>query len=87
MIYVVQVAKGAQADTSAAKWFDSDFCSTLDLARAAIAEKFSAKALAEDRGDDFANEWERLVVAAETADVGQVLAFDEYAARICGDAE
>lgn len=87
MTYVVQVAKGAQADTSAAKWFAADFCSTLDQARAAIAEKFSAKALAEDRGDDFANEWERLVAVAESAEVGQVLAFDEYAVRICEDAE
>ena len=87
MTYVVQVARGAQADTSAAKWFAADFRSTLDQAREAMAEKFSAKASAEDRGDDFVDEWERLATAAKTADVGQVLVFDEYAVRIFEDAE
>lgn len=81
-IYVVQTAHGAQADTAAARWLSANYNSTLNQARAALADIFAAKHDGEDRGEDYEREWLRLIEQSKTAEVGDVLCFDEFAARI-----
>lgn len=41
---------------------------------------------AEDRGDEFTDAWEALEARARGANVGDVLSFDEFAARIVEEA-
>lgn len=84
--YIVQTARGAQADTAEAKWQDVELCGSLDQARDAAATIVGAKADAEDRGDEYAAEWDRLIEQAKTVNVGYTLAFDEFAVRIIEDA-
>ena len=81
-LFVVQTATGAQADTPAAKWYAADYNPTIEQARQAMADLFAAKHDRDDRGEEFEREWERLIDRAKTAEVGEVLSFDEFAARI-----
>lgn len=85
--YIVQTARGAQADTAAARWLDSSYNSTVDQARSSLANIFAAKHDREDRGEGYEREWLRLIEQSKTAEVGDVLCFDEFAARIIRDVD
>lgn len=80
--YVVQTARGAQANTAAAKWWNAQFRSSLEQAREAMAEVFREKLDCEDRGTEYEREWGRLIEQTKDANVGDVLAFDEFAVRV-----
>jgi hypothetical protein len=80
--YIVQTARGAQADTAEVKWWDADWCATLDQAREAVEGMLYQKMEVEDRGDEYVDAWQELADQALDTDVGDVLAFDEFAVRI-----
>lgn len=87
MTYKVQTAHGAQVDTGAERWWDVAFPSDLDQAREAMADVFAGKLDREDRGEEFESEWACLINRSKTAEVGEILYFSEFAARIVEDAD
>ena len=81
--YFVEHSRGAQAGTSGADWTQyATEHTTLDGARAEIADCISSHHNREDRGEDYEREWESLMEQAKNADVFDVLSFDENAWRI-----
>ena len=80
--YQIEISHGAQAGTRDAQWCPGEWGATLAQAREAMADFFGAHLDKEDRGEDYENEWRKLIEQTKTAEVGDVLAFDEVAARI-----
>jgi len=81
-MFIIETSHGAQAGTVDAKWFAAKYASTLAQARAGLADTFADKLAAEDRGDEYERGWNALMERSKGAEVGDVLAFDEFAARI-----
>lgn len=86
-MFIVETSRGALAGLPGGHWFGAKYSSTLAQARADLADTFADKRAAEDRGDEFADAWEALEARARVADVGDVLSFDEFAARIVEEAK
>lgn len=81
--YEIFTSKGVQAGTSEAKWTSNGLGdSTIEAARESLAALFQWKLDREDRGEDYEREWDELIERAEEANVGDVLCFDEFAAKI-----
>ena len=85
--YFIEIATGAQADTPNADWHFSEFCFTLKDARQAMAKMFGEKSAADDRGEEYEREWDDCARQAKSADVGDVISFDEFAVRICKESD
>lgn len=81
--YIVQSAHGARLDA----WGDLEFAATLEEARIMMSRYIALRVGPEDRGEEFEAEWEALADEAKTADVGDVLSFDERGWRIVEDGE
>ncbi len=86
-MFIVETSRGALAGLPGGQWFGAKYSSTLAQARADLAEVFADKRADEDRGDEYEREWAALAGRAKIAEVGDVLAFDEFAARIVEEAE
>lgn len=80
--YIVETSHGANAGTADAAWSAAEHRSSIEQAREAMAEMIGARIDCEDRGEEFESEWQRLADRAKTAEVGDVLEFDERAWRI-----
>lgn len=86
-MFIIETSRGALAGLPGAHWSGAKYSSTLTQARADLADTFADKRATEDRGDEFTDAWEALEARARGADVGDVLSFDEFAARIIEEAE
>ncbi|MBO7689042.1 MAG: hypothetical protein J6V72_21870 [Kiritimatiellae bacterium] len=84
--YDLESAHGAAVELlqyDRANW--SPFCyltPTIEEARRELADSILSRLDDEDRGEEFEAEWRALAERARTADVGDVLAFDERGWRI-----
>lgn len=86
-MFITETSRGALAGLPGAHWSGAKYSSTLEQARADLADTFADKRAAEDRGEEYGREWAALVERAKNAEVGDVLSFDEFAARIAEEAE
>lgn len=84
--YDIESARGAAVELhryDRTNW--SPFCNltpTIEDARKDLADAILSRLDHEDRGEEFENEWRSLAERAKSADVGDVLAFDERGWRI-----
>lgn len=86
-MFIVETSRGALAGLTGGQWFGAKYSSTLAQARADFAEVFADRLTAEDRGEEYEREWDALMARAKEAEVGDVLSFDEFAARITTEVE
>lgn len=77
-LLVLQYAHGARLDN----WQDLRFADSIDEARGLMAHYIGLNANEDDRGEEYEAEWEALAGEAKTAEVGDVISFDECAWRI-----
>lgn len=82
-LLVLQYAHGARLDN----WQDLRFADSIDDARGLMAHYIGLHADEDDRGEEYEAEWEALAGEAKTAEVGDVISFDERAWRIVEDVE
>ena len=89
--YIIERAKGLAIGClrySEAEWGPcGNGCVGLDEARKELARMIGNALEVEDRGEEYEAEWQDLISRAQTADAGDVLAFDEKAWRIVEDYE
>ena len=87
MKYMIETAHGAAIELwhyDEATWYSlqSSESSTIEDARREMAEAILSQINGEDRGEEYEREWEAAAERAKSAEVGDVVSFDERGWRI-----